>query len=129
MVNARRVGLSASVAALGLGYVPRPPAPIVCAGDLAQRLPELPQHDVLTASAVTTDPGLAEQLSGGEWTVEHMEAMGVALACQQAGVPFNALLGIANYVGPEAHSQWLTHRGDAQDAVRAAILPLLEGAA
>ncbi|MCO4746376.1 MAG: hypothetical protein KC912_16385 [Proteobacteria bacterium] len=118
-VSARKVGMSYGVAAMGLGYVPRPPAPVECATDLVEAL-GLPAHDVLTVGAVTTDTTLAERLSDG-WTVEHMEAFGVAMACHQAGIPFTAVIGITNIAGPEAHTQWLLHRDAAQAAARDAV--------
>ncbi len=81
-------------------------------------------HNVLTTMAVTTDPTLCLRLCDG-WTVEHLEAFGVASACMSAEVPFIAVLGISNEVGSDAHRQWLAHRDAAQDAARTAILPLL----
>lgn len=123
VVVADRVGLSFGVAAMGLGYVPRPPAPIACATDLVAGVVG-PRLSVLTCGAVTTDPVLADRLSDG-WACEHLEAFGVAFACQAAGVPFAAVLGVANVVGPDAHVEWLTHRETAQAATRAAIRPLL----
>jgi futalosine hydrolase len=123
-IAASRVGLSYGVAAMGLGYVPRPPAPVACDEGLLRRL-DIPQHSVLTTGAITTDLTLARRIADG-YTVEHLEAFGVAIACQQARVPFVAVMGISNEVGPEAHTQWLTHRDAAQQAAREAIKPLLE---
>lgn len=122
-IAGQMVGLSFGVAAMGLGYVPRPPAPVPGDETLLEEL-GLPRHNVLTSGAVTTDLTLAKRLSDG-WTVEHLEAFGVAVACQQRGVPFAAVLGISNLVGPEAHAQWLTHRDAAQDAARQAVRALL----
>jgi nucleoside phosphorylase len=122
-VASQLVGMSVGVAAMGLGYVPRPPAPVPGDETLLERL-GVPRHNVLTAGAVTTDLTLAKRLSDG-WTVEHLEAFGVAVACQHAGIPFIAVLGISNLVGPEAHAQWLTHRDAAQEAARQAVKPLL----
>jgi purine-nucleoside phosphorylase len=102
-VAATRVGLSYGVAAMGLGYVPRPPAPVLADEALLARL-DLPRHHVLTTGAVTTDLTLAERISDG-YTVQHLEAFGVADACRQAGVPFVAVVGVANEVGPDAHTQ------------------------
>jgi len=85
---------------------------------------EVEPHNILTVGAVTTDARLAERLSDG-WTVEHLEAFGVALACREAGIPFIAVLGISNIVGSDAHIQWLTNRDAAQQAARDAIAPLL----
>ena len=123
VVTARRVGTSASVAVMGLGYVPRPPSPLVCDPFILHNL-NLESVDVLTASAVTTDSVLAGRLSHG-WQIEQMEAFGVALACAQADVPFAAIFGIASNAGPEAHVQWLSHRTEAQEAARLAVAPML----
>lgn len=120
---ARRVGLADGAAVMGLGYVPRPPAPIPCDPRLLARV-ALPVVDVLTTGAITTDLLLAERMADG-WQVEHLEAYGVACACAARGVPFLAILGIANRVGPDAHTQWLTHRNAAQDAARVAAQALL----
>ncbi|MFK7931371.1 MAG: phosphorylase [Myxococcota bacterium] len=122
-IVASRVGLGSGVAALGLGYVPRPPAAIACDPELVA-MATVPAKAVLTCPAVTTDEELVNRLGDG-WDVEHMEAFGVAWACRAAGVPFTAILGIANVVGPDAHVEWLTHREAAQEAARAAVRPLL----
>jgi len=122
-VASRRVGLSWGVAVMGLGYVPRPPRAVEAAAEMLDLL-DLPRHDVLTVGAVTTDLTLAERLADG-WTVEHLEAFGVAYACQRHGVPFVAVLGIANQVGPDAHAQWLMNREAAREAARRAITRLL----
>lgn len=119
-----RYGMSWGVAAMGLGYVPRPPAAVDADPEVLDRL-SLERHQVLTAGAVTTNLTLAERLADG-WTVEHMEAFGVALACQQAGVPFACVLGVTNDVGPEAHTQWLAHRDAAQAAARDAVRHLAD---
>ena len=123
-VVASRLGLSWGVAVLGLGYVPRPPSPIESDRRLLSVLPDLPRAHVLTTGAVTTDVTLAGRLADG-WVVEHLEAYAVAWACQRQGIPFVAVLGIANEVGPNAHVQWLTHRDAAQRAAREAVQPLL----
>ena len=122
-VTSIKCGLSYGVAAMGLGYVPRPPAPVNCDEELLGQL-EIPKMNVLTVGAVTTDLTLAERVSDG-WEVEHLEAFGVATACHQAGIPFVCVLGISNRVGPDAHTQWLTNRDDAQDAARLAVTKLL----
>jgi purine-nucleoside phosphorylase len=123
-IAARRVGWSYGVAAMGLGYVPRAPAPVECDAPMLERL-GLEVAAVLTTGAVTTDLTLAGRLSDG-WQVEHLEAFGVALACQQAGVRFTLVLGIANLVGPDAHVEWLTNRDAAQDAARDAVRSLFQ---
>lgn len=123
VVVSERVGFGSGIAALGLGYVPRPPSPLHCDPELIAAFGAR-RASVLTASAVSTDPDLVERLGDG-WDVEHMEAFGVAWACKEAGVPFVAVLGIANIVGPDAHVEWLTHREAAQDVAREAARAVL----
>ena len=119
VVQAGRLGLADGAAAMALGYTPLPPAPVRADHRLLPGL-TLPVHDVLTMGAVSTDPVLTERLGDG-WNVEHLECFGAAWACQDAGVPFTAVLGIANRVGPDAHAEWLMWRGRAQDAARDAV--------
>lgn len=120
------ISWSYGVAAMGLGYVPRPPGPVRGAASVIEAL-SIPARSVLTTGAVTTDVELAERLSDGH-VVEHLEAYGVARACDDHGVPFAAVLGISSRVGPDAHVQWLQHRDAAQDAARNAARVLHETA-
>lgn len=123
VISSRTTGLRSGVTAMGLGYTPRPPAPIEGSPAMMAKL-TIEHHNVLTVPAVTTDETLAKRLADG-YTVEHLEAFGVAAAAREVGIPFLAVLGIANIVGPDAHIEWLANRDDAQNAVRIAILPLL----
>ena len=122
-VVAERIGLSEGVAVMGLGYVPRAPQPLPCDHRLLERL-EGTRVSVLTVSAITTDKVLAGRLSDG-WQVEQMEAYGAAVACKQANVPFAAVYGISNLVGPDAHTQWLAYRHEAQKEALAVVAPLI----
>ena len=119
VVQAGRLGLADGAAAMALGYTPLPPKPVRADHGLLPGL-SVPVHDVLTMGAVSTDMVLTERLGDG-WDVEHLECFGAAWACMDAGVPFTAVLGIANRVGPDAHAEWLTWRGRAQDAARSAV--------
>jgi len=120
--KANRIGWADGVAMMGLGYTPRPPVPLPCDERLLAQI-DLPVCDILSVGAVSTDPVMAGRLSDG-WQVEHLEAYGAALACAQAGVAFAAVLGITNQVGPDAHTQWLTHRTEARQAIQEAVRPL-----
>ena len=126
-VVAERFGLAFGVAAMGLGYVPRPPNPIAADPTLLERLVG-PRVSVLTCGAVTTDTTLADRLADG-WDIEHMEAFGVATACHAAGVPFAAVLGVSNVVGPDAHMEWLTYREAAQGAARSVVRSVVRDSA
>jgi purine-nucleoside phosphorylase len=123
VIVASEVGLGSAAKELGLGYVPRAPAPILCHQGIVRASGLRPER-VLTNLAITTDPGLAARFASA-FAVEHMEAFAVAWACQEAGVPFAAILGIANEVGPTAHAQWLRNRLAVQAATQAAAGRLL----
>ena len=57
---------------------------------------------------VTTDDALASLIAAaGE--VEHLETYAVARACTLAGVPWAAVLGIANRVGSAGRDEWRAH--------------------
>jgi nucleoside phosphorylase len=118
-IVADRLGYASGAAALGRAYVPRAPAPLRAESRLASRA-ALPSADVLTTDAITTDAELSAHF-GATWAVEHLEAYAVAAACAAAGVPFAAVLGIANDVGPDAHAQWRAHRAAAENAARIGV--------
>jgi nucleoside phosphorylase len=124
VVASSRLGLAFGVDALGLGYTPRPPPPLDGDPALLDAL-GVPRHPVLTVGAISTDAELVRRLGQG-WAVEHLEAYAVAYACREAGVPFVAVLGISNEVGPGAHAQWLAHRDAAQQGARDVVARLLE---
>lgn len=122
VIRASPLGLGDGAARAGLGYVPVPPEPILPGswfdGDsLAAR--------VLTLPAITTDPTVAHAFASDGWEAEHMETYAVGWACREAGVPFAALLGVTNDVGPTAHEQWIANREAVQDAVRTKLLDLI----
>ena len=126
VVAASELGLASTAAALGLGYVPCAPGILFAHPELLSRA-ELRVARVLTAIAITTDAALAEK-HAAEWEVEHMEAYAVAWACAQAKIPFLAVLGIANRVGPGAHDEWVRNRAAAQLAAQNAVARLIVGA-
>ncbi|MFN7142531.1 MAG: phosphorylase, partial [Myxococcota bacterium] len=125
VVVSRRIGLVSGTATLGHGYVPRAPAAVEADPALRAAL-ALPEADVATLVAITTDPALATRL-GEQWQVEQMEAFGVAAACAAAGVPFAAVLGITNRVGPTAHAEWKANRDACQRAAVGAVARLVSG--
>ncbi len=117
VITTARLGFADPTATLGLGYVPLAPPPLH-----VEALPGFPAFDVLTRLGVTTDAALAARLAAeGPWHVEHMEAYAVAWACHQAGVRFSALLGITNWVGPEAHLEWKERHVEVEEHVRRAL--------
>jgi nucleoside phosphorylase len=72
--------------------------------------------DVATTMAVTVDDTVAQRIAASGAQVEHLEAHGVATAAAQFGVPFAAVLGVANTVGSRAREEWRQHHRAAADA-------------
>ena len=83
--------------------------------------------DVATPLGITRSRRLAARLAATTAaTVENLEAFAVARAAAAATVPFGAVLGIANRVGPAAHDQWLQHQEAATAAACAVVAAWLE---
>lgn len=117
VVASSSLGLSGGIAEVKLGYQPLPPPLLEGAVHL---LPGLRPASVLTVEAITSDPDLSATRARS-WQVEHMESYAVAAVCARLGRPFLAVLGLSNAVGPQAHAQWKAHRGQAEEAARAAV--------
>ncbi|MEI7703764.1 MAG: phosphorylase [Deltaproteobacteria bacterium] len=66
---------------------------------------ELPAHDVAVTPAITLSEAGAAALARVA-AVEHLELSGVFAACAAVAVPVAAVLGVANRVGPGAHTEW-----------------------
>jgi purine-nucleoside phosphorylase len=80
----------------------------------------LPAHEVAVPPAITLTTEGARALARVA-AVEHLELTGVFAACEAAGVPVAAALGIANRVGPEAHAEWRREHARVSAALVAAI--------
>lgn len=87
---------------------------------------ELPTADVacpLGITATAAAASAAAKLSG--CVLENLEAFAVARAAALAKVPFAAILGIANHVGPSGHREWERHaKSAAQSACQAVCAAL-----
>jgi nucleoside phosphorylase len=121
---AESLGTGDAGAAVGGGYVPLAP-PVLSADPVLRSRVGSAGARVLTLAAITTAPAAVDQLAR-DWDLEHMEAYAAAWACRCAGVPFLAVLGVANRVGPAAHDEWRANRAAAEAAAREAVLPLLD---
>ncbi|MFM2161878.1 MAG: hypothetical protein RLZZ383_1390 [Pseudomonadota bacterium] len=125
IVTGCQIHLLDGASALGLAYAPQPPAPLQCDQRL-QNATGLRAVDVVTTGAITTDPTLARVL-GTHGGVEHLEAWSIAHAAAEAGVPFAAIFGVTNEVGPDAHTQWRAHRAAVEAGIVQAASALLLG--
>jgi purine-nucleoside phosphorylase len=84
----------------------------------------LPAHAVAVPPAITTSEEGARRLAAIA-AAEHLEATGVFAACQAAGVPVAAVLGVANRVGPGANAEWRANHARVSRALVEAIAPAL----
>ncbi len=86
--------------------------------------------DIATTLGVTTDDALAADLATFTGCqVEHLEAFGVAAACAGAGVPFAAVLGVANRVGATGREEWRqNHRATSAAAIDVLVGWIASGA-
>src|SRR6185295_1351675 len=76
--------------------------------------------------AITRSAALGRQIARRTGTfLENLEAFAVARAARAAKVPFAAVLGVANRVGPEGHREWRAHHQAASRAACAVIARLL----
>jgi futalosine hydrolase len=82
-----------------------------------------PVADVATTLAITTDDPLAAVLARCTGAmVEHLEAYGVAVACEARGIPFVAALGVANVVGSSGRAGWLAGHNAATRTVNQLLM-------
>jgi len=124
--------LADEASACGRGHLlPSLAAPLPGDAALTRALvPALAPVRVATVLAVTTNDTTARALSEATGAaVEHLEAYAVASAAARAGIPFAAVLGVANAVGARGRAEWAAHHLRASAAVRAALAPGLEGGA
>lgn len=100
-------------------------------GSTPAREPREPRERcVATTLAITVDDARAARIAeraGAD--LEHLETHGVALACAARGVPFAAVLAVANFVGSSGRAEWQAHHRSAEAAAGEWVLRWLrEGA-
>ncbi len=130
VVAARRLVLSAEGVATGHAYLPHT-LPATQATTLTIRriaaAAGLLMADVACPLAITSRPaavGLRARALACD--VENLEAFAVARAAATAGLPFAAILGISNAVGPSAHAAWKRNATRAAAAACRAALEVVE---
>ncbi len=125
----RRTFLADASSARGEAALPDAMSAAICADpDLSAALARgAPLVDVATTLSITTSDALACDLEGFvQASLEHLEAYAVARAAALAGVPFAAVLGVANLVGQLGRSSWRAHH---ERASMAAAIHLAQGLA
>jgi futalosine hydrolase len=84
--------------------------------------------DVATTLAVTVDDALSARIATAVGAqAEHLEAHGVATASATLGVPFAAVLGVANVVGSRAREEWRANHHSAAQAAVAVVTTWIGG--
>ena len=67
--------------------------------------------------AITSSTALGRRIAQATGAaLENLEAFAVARAAAAAGIPFAAVLGVANRVGPQGHEEWRRHHRAASRA-------------
>jgi len=122
---ARRLLLAPTAVLRGEAYLPGPmPRHVTTDPALRSALRagrRFPVADVATTLGITTRRTLAARLAATGAALENLEVFAVARAAARAGVPFGAVLGVANRVGPQAHREWRANAGAATTAACAVI--------
>jgi purine-nucleoside phosphorylase len=129
---AGRISLVSHAVTRGVAYLPAP-LPVAVAGPSAPgrqiaRTGGVPVVDVACPVAITRSRAAARALartSGA--SLENLEAFAVARAAAAARVPFAAVLGVANQVGPRAHLQWRAHAAAAAAAACTCVRAFVAG--
>jgi futalosine hydrolase len=120
VVAARRVVLVDSAVLRGQAFIP---APLPVITEVSPSLRErLVGRGVLVAD-VACPVGITKALTAArqiardlDCDVENLEAFAVARAAAAASLPFAAILGISNPVGPAGHRAWKRHAEKAAEA-------------
>lgn len=85
---------------------------------------------VATTLAITVDDARAARIAERAGAnLEHLETHGVALACAARGVPFAAVLAVANFVGSSGRAEWQAHHRSAEAAAGERVLRWLRDGA
>jgi nucleoside phosphorylase len=122
-VVARRIQLVSTAVLRAQAFFPAPLPTTVNTDARLRRALRLPMADVACPLAITRTPAAARRLVTTGCQLETLEAFAVARAA--APLPFAAVLGLSNQVGPTGHAQWRTHAAAASAAACAAVLAWL----
>ena len=119
----------------GDGYLPAPfVTRLASERALARRLRRaariVPTVTVACPLAITRAAALGRRIAAATGAaLENLEAVAVARAAAAARVPFAAVLGVANQVGPRAHAEWRANHHAASGAACATLLRFLDAEA
>jgi nucleoside phosphorylase len=122
---ARRIYLAPTAVLRGEAYLPGPMQHELTTDAALRRAlrgaGHTPAADVATTLGITSRRALATRLAATGAALENLEAFAVARAAARAELPFGAVLGVANSVGPQAHREWRANASAATAAACAVI--------
>jgi nucleoside phosphorylase len=121
-VVARRLTLVSTAALRQEGYLPAVLPTVAQTDRRLRKMAGLPLADVVCPLAITRTAAAARRLAAAG-ALENLEAFAVARAAGE--IPFTAVLGISNAVGPKAHAQWRRYADSAAAAACQAVLAWL----
>jgi len=128
-----RLHLVSTAAVRGEGYWPAPAQRASASSpallkSIVAAVPALPAVDLYNTLVITSAAALARRLARARLDdeaprprVENLEAFAVARACARRDVPFAAVVGLSNVVGPDAHATWKAMAPLASTAVAQAL--------
>lgn len=114
VVAARELRLWSAEVSAGRAYFPAPlPALLQPTAQMLRLANELrmPLANVACPLGISTQAVRYPRDAAPD--VENLEAFAVGRAAARLNLPFMAILGISNQVGPSAHAQWKKHAGAA----------------
>jgi nucleoside phosphorylase len=126
VIVSSRIRLADASVVAGLAQFPEPMSlTIESDGHMVEGLARAGAHlvDVATTLAITVSDASSSAIArvvGAQ--VEHLEAFAVGAACAARGVPFAAVLGVANSVGARAREEWRANHGKAEEAATQVLL-------
>ena len=92
-----------------------------------QRISDAPDATVLCPLGITRTTRLARQRQRNPGAqLENLEAFAIARAAARARIPFTAVLGISNIVGPQGHTQWQANAAAAAARANRAVAAWLQ---
>jgi nucleoside phosphorylase len=122
---ARGLRLASLAVASGAAYLPElVPSSLAASARLGRVLVArgAPIADVACPLGITRTRAAADTLARATGAaLENLEAFAVARACARARVPFGAVLGVTNAVGPRAQPQWRANAAAAAAAACAVV--------
>jgi nucleoside phosphorylase len=132
-VVAMRMHLMSAEVVRGAAYFPAP-CPVTVEGDRAlgraiAQAAHLATLDVACPLGITRKSAVAVRIAETSGAaLENLESFAVARASALAQIPFAAVLGIANVVGPGAHVEWKRHGAGAAATACSAVRAWLDDA-